>query len=146
MFLRLVQVCLRCSCRSLLALSKPFWEHSKSSQRVLREVSQSAQRKYSQSYPRSPKYFVLFYKMLRSKDFPDDCSDFQISTSYLKLCNKQTFDNDTPSKVLLFYTSFALLKTPLRFIIFLWLIIGKTNQTTMSKREILFSSVNGLSA
>ena len=42
--------------------------------------------------------------------------------------------------------SFSVLKTMVGFIIFLWLIIGKTNQTTMSKREILFSSVNGLSA
>ena len=36
------------------------------------------------------------------------------------------------------YTSFALLKTLLRFIIFLWLIIGKTNQTTVSKGNNIF--------
>ena len=93
--------------RSYLGLSWLCLNHSESTQRALKEFSESSQRalmqsKYSQSDRRSPKYFVLFYKMLRSKDFPDDCRDFQIKSSCMELCNKQTFDNDTPSKVLLF--------------------------------------------
>ena len=77
----------------------------------------------------------FFFKMLRSKDFPDECKDFQISSSFLQWKVIWKWYSVKSSFV---YTSFALLKTLLRFIIFLWLIIGKTNQTTVSKGNNIF--------